>query len=173
MIAIKPKIEKILFATDLSENAEHAFTYAAAMAEAFGARVTVLHVIGKMPPNAELLLVSFLGYRDADELGEKSEAELIEALKNRIERFCAETGDQMPECRFALDEVLVEPGEAAERILHHVGTGRYDALVLGSSGRGLVREAIMGGTSRKVISSSPIPVFVIPMRSVKPAYERD
>lgn len=46
----KPKIEKILFATDLSENAEHAFTYAAAMAEAFEARITVLHVIEKLPP---------------------------------------------------------------------------------------------------------------------------
>ena len=168
MMAIKPKIEKILFATDLSENAEQAFTYAAAMAEAFGARVTVLHVIGKIPPNAELLLVSFLGYRDADELREKSEAELIPALKNRIERFCTETGEQMPECRFDLDDVIVESGKASELILHHAGSGRYDALVMGSRGHGLVREALTGGTSRRVVLSSPIPVFVIPMPRVDP-----
>lgn len=159
----KPKIEKILFATDLSENAEHAFTYAAAMAEAFEARITVLHVIEKLPPNAELLLVSFLGYRDKDELRQKSEEELIVALKERLKRFCTQTSDRMAECSFALDDVIVESGRASERILHHAGTGRYDALVLGSRGHGLVREALTGGTSRKVILSSPIPVFVIPM----------
>lgn len=163
MMAIKPKIGEILFATDLSECAEHAFTYAAAMAEAFDARITVLHVIGKMPPNAELLLVSFLGYLDANKLRQKSEAELIVALKERLKRFCAETSDRIVECRFALDDVIVESGRASERILHHASTGRYDALVLGSRGHGLVREALTGGTSRKVVLSSPIPVFVIPM----------
>lgn len=167
-MGVKPRIEKILFATDLSENAEHAFAYAAAMAEAFDARITVLHVVGKMPPNAELLLVSFLGYRDADELRQKSEAELITALKGRIERFCTETGDHMPECRFTLDEVIVESGKASERILHHAGSGRYDALVLGSRGHGLVREALTGATSRKVVQASPMPVFVIPMPRVGP-----
>lgn len=104
-MVIKPKIEKILFATDLSENAEYAFSYAAAMAEAFGARVGVLHVIEKLPPNAELLLVSFLGYRNAHELRQKSQAELIVALKNRIERFCAEVGDHIPTCRLSFHEV--------------------------------------------------------------------
>jgi len=63
----------------------------------------------------------------------------------------------------------VEPGKAADRIGHHSATGAYDALVMGSRGHGLVKEALMGGTSRKVIQDCPIPVFVIPMAPKQPA----
>jgi len=161
---LKPRIENILFATDLSPNAESAFGYAAGLADAYDAQVTVLHVIEKLPPNAELLLVTFLGYRDIDELRRKSEAELIGHIKARIEQFCAEAADQLPACRFILRNVMVEPGKAVERILHHVATGLYDILVMGSRGHGLVKEALMGGTSRKVVLACPIPVFIIPMR---------
>ena len=49
----KPQIKRILFATDLSENANRAYGYAASMAEAHGASVTILHVLEKMPPKAD------------------------------------------------------------------------------------------------------------------------
>ncbi|RJQ66449.1 MAG: universal stress protein [Desulfobacteraceae bacterium] len=168
----KPRIENILFATDLSENSELAFSYAASLAEAYGARVTILYVMEKLTPNAELLLASYLGY-DVEELRRNSEIDLTVQIKMRIEQFCAEAADQLPACRFILHEVLVEPGKPIERILHHAGTGRYDALVMGSRGQGLVKESLMGGTSRKVVVSSPIPVFVISMKVADPETERD
>jgi nucleotide-binding universal stress UspA family protein len=159
---IKPEIKNILFATDLSQNSEHAFAYAAAMAEAFGARVTILHILEKLRPNAELLTATILGYSDTEELRRNSETELTARIKEHIERFCAAAADRLPQCRFLLKETLVEPGNAAESILRHAASGRYDALVMGSRGHGLVQEALMGGTSRKVVMNSPIPVFVVP-----------
>jgi nucleotide-binding universal stress UspA family protein len=161
---LKPRIDNILFATDLSPNAEQAFGYVAGLAEAFDAQVTILHVIEKLPPNAELLLASFLGYGDIDELRRESRVGLIGRIKERIERFCAHAADQLPACRYVLHAVKVEPGKAAERILHHVETGAYDVLVMGSRGHGLVKEALMGGTSRKVVLACAIPVLVVPMR---------
>ncbi len=161
---IKPKIQTILFATDLSENARHAFAYAAGMADAYNADITVLHVIEKLPPKAELFLVAILGMNDTDELREKSQSDLILKIKEHIGHFCAEMAERMPECRFSPNAVLVEPGNAADRILHHAGTGSYDALVIGTHGHGIIHETMMGGTSRKVVLESPIPVFVIPMR---------
>jgi len=65
--------------------------------------------------------------------------------------------------------VIVDPGKAADRILQYAVSGTYDALVPGSCGHGLVKEALLGGTSRKVIQDSPIPVFVIPMAPKEPA----
>ena len=161
----KPHIDNILFATDLSENANRALGYAVSLAHAYAARVTILHVVEKLPPNAELLLVSYLGYRDLDELRQKNEAEIIRRIEGRIKWFCAETIQQVPECRFMLHEVIAEPGKAAERILHHVGTGVYDILVIGTRGHGVVQDALMGGTSRRVVRESPIPVFTIPVVS--------
>jgi|APLow6443716910_1056828.scaffolds.fasta_scaffold346325_1 nucleotide-binding universal stress UspA family protein len=163
MMIQKPKISHILFATDLSENANRAFDYAVSLAESCNAAVTVIHVFEKLPPNTDPILVAFLGYRDVDELREKSEANLIERIKTTIEQFCAQTSEQIPTCSLIFREVLVETGNPAERILHHAGTGNYDILVMGNRGLGLIQATLMGSISRKVLQSSPIPVLVVPM----------
>jgi len=41
-----PEIRKILYATDLSENARHAFGYAVSLANRYGAGITIMHVLG-------------------------------------------------------------------------------------------------------------------------------
>ncbi len=159
-----PGIKKILFATDLSENARQAMEYAMSMAEAYGGRITVLHVFEKVPPNAELLFAAFLGYEDIDEFRKKSEEEIIEQIKTRIEQFCTEAVGQMaPECILIFENVMVEKGKAVERIIHHTGTGNHDILVIGSRGLGLIQETFMGGTSRKVLHECRIPVLVVPL----------
>ena len=40
-----PEIKKILYTTDLSKNARHAFSYAASIANRYDAGVTILHVL--------------------------------------------------------------------------------------------------------------------------------
>ncbi|MCJ8501345.1 universal stress protein [Desulfatitalea alkaliphila] len=158
-----PRIAKILFATDLSLNAERAFAYALSLADAYGAEVTVLHVFGKLPPNADLLLVSFLGYGSIEEMHAKSRGQLMERTRERITRFCAEAAGVTSTCRVMRDRVIVETGKASERILHHAHSGGYDILVMGTRGHGLIQEALLGGTSRKVIQDCAIPVFLVPM----------
>jgi nucleotide-binding universal stress UspA family protein len=160
-----PKIEKILFTTDLSQNAEHAFGYAAGMAVANSAQVTTLYVIDKMTPNAELLLATMLGYGSTDEFRRNSEIDLIARIKAYISEFCVKAADAVPACAMILGQVLVEPGKVTERILYHAGTGTYDVVVMGSRGHGIVKEALLGGTSRKVATHSPIPVLIVPMRA--------
>jgi nucleotide-binding universal stress UspA family protein len=160
----QPQIRRILFTTDLSENADQAFAYAVSLADAYKADVTVLHVFGKLPPNADLLLVSFLGYGSVDELHKKSEAQVMDRIKERIARHCGEAAVRTPACRFKLDDVIVETGKASERILNHAHSGAFDALVMGSRGHGLVQEVLIGGTSRKVLRDCRIPVLIVPMR---------
>ena len=159
----QPKIAGILFATDLSENANRALGYAVSIANAYNAGLTVLHVFSKLPPNADLLLVSLLGYASIEELRQKSESQLKERIRSRLEQFCGEIAKSMPACRFLLRKVIVETGDAKERILHHARTGGYDALVMGSRGHGLIQEILLGGTFRKVLRDCPIPVFVVPI----------
>lgn len=163
MMIQKPKISHILFATDLSENANRAFNYAVSLAESYNADVTVIHVFEKLHPNTDLILVAFLGYRDADELREKSEADLIDRIKTAIERFCKQAGEKIPTCPLIFREVLVETGNPADRIMHHAGTGKYDILVMGNRGLGLIQATLMGSISRKVLQGSPIPVLIVPM----------
>ena len=43
------QINKILYATDLSESAVHAFSYAVSLANMYGAGITILHVLAEIP----------------------------------------------------------------------------------------------------------------------------
>jgi nucleotide-binding universal stress UspA family protein len=159
----KPKIAEILLATDLSKNADRAVEYAASLAEAYNAGITVLHVIEKVPPNAEMLMTAILGYENIDEYRQKSEEELIGQVKKYLEQFCADIADQLAmECRLIFKNIFVESGNVADRIIHHTQTGGFDVLVMGTRGLGLIREALMGGTSRKVLHECRIPVLMIP-----------
>lgn len=64
----KPELNRILFATDFSENADRAFGCAASLADAHNAVVTVLHVLEEIPPKAELMIRLFDGYESGEEL---------------------------------------------------------------------------------------------------------
>ena len=163
MMIQKPKISHILFATDLSDNANRAFDYAISLAESYNAAITVIHVFEKLPPNTDPILVAFLGYRDVDELREKSETNLIDRIKTTIEQFCAQAAEQIPTCSLIFREVIVETGNPADRILYHAGIGNYDILVMGNRGLGLIQATLMGSISRKVLQGSPIPVLIVPM----------
>ena len=139
MIFKKPPILEILLATDLSENAKRAMEYATSLAQAYNARITVFHVIEKVPPNAEMLMTAILGYDNIDEYRQKSEKELIGRVKGYLEEFCSTVADQMAtDCRLIFKNIFVEPGNAAERILYHTKTGLYDVLVMGTRGLGML-----------------------------------
>lgn len=158
----KPDIKRILFATDLSENAGRAFGYAASMADAHGATVTILHVLEKIPPKAELMVILFEGYESREDLQKKTEAEILDQTKSFLERYCAAFEGKFPACPLMVDAVVVETGEPAQRILHHAHHGGYDAVVMGSRGFGIIQGIWMGSTSRGVLSRSRIPVFIVP-----------
>ena len=55
-----PEIKKILYATDLSENARYAFGYAVSLANRYGAGITILHVM-ESSLGSESLMTKFIG----------------------------------------------------------------------------------------------------------------
>jgi len=156
------KISKILFATDLSPNSDLAYKYAVMLADLSGAEITVLHVLADLPPNAELLLTAMLGYGSRDELKKKSKQEIIASLKAYLQDFCSEIISQIPFCRVMVDSIIVEEGNPVDTILHHISRSKCDLVVMGSRGHGLIKEALIGSTSRKVLKHSPRPVLIVP-----------
>jgi nucleotide-binding universal stress UspA family protein len=61
-----------------------------------------------------------------------------------------------------VDRVAVEAGRPVDRILDHIHQGRYDLVIMGSHGHGIIKEALIGSTSRKVLKHSPKPVLIVP-----------
>ena len=73
MIPEIKKVERILYATDLSENAGYAFAHAVLMANCYGARITILHVLEDLPPNALLIMDAYHGRDEWEELQRSSQ----------------------------------------------------------------------------------------------------
>ena len=52
-----PKIQNVLYATDLSKNSAYAFRYAVNTARKHDAKIHILHVIESLSPQAEALML--------------------------------------------------------------------------------------------------------------------
>ncbi len=158
----KPDIKHILLATDLSENAERAFGYAASLADACDASVTVLHVLEEIPPKAELMVMLFEGLEREAEIRKRDEAEILGRVERFVERYCDAFKERFPACRLFVKSVVVEKGDPVKRILRNAYRDGYDVLVMGARGFGFVRGILMGSTSQAVVRQCRIPVLVVP-----------
>jgi nucleotide-binding universal stress UspA family protein len=155
-----PEIKKILYTTDLSENARYAFSYAMSLANQYGAGITILHVL-ESSPSSESLVTNVIGKERWNELRKDNEQEVVNTIKQRLENFCEEVTREVPECPFITDEIIVKIGNPADEILNLVESRDYDLVVMGAHGHGFLGSAMMGSISRRVVRHSKQPVLVI------------
>ncbi len=157
-----PEIAKILYATDLSKNSLYAFGYAVQIARQFGARITVLHVAEPVPGT--------MGNWVKEKMEEDELTLSVETIRGHLERFC-EVMDRDRTCIELVSNILVRVGQPAEEILGAVREEGSDIVVLGTHGKGFLKNAILGSVSRKVLDRSSKPVFVIPLPADKVSWE--
>ena len=156
-----PQIKSILYATDLSENARYAYRYAASLAQQYEARITILHVIENLTAEAYLQIHGYVGEQRWKELEADKQADFVSRIQGRLSNFCDEISSDMDACTFQVEKILVKEGIAAEEILHQAELNDADAIVMGTRGYGMFRDALMGGTARRVVRRSKIPVMVV------------
>ncbi len=156
-----PEIKKILFATDLSENARFAFGYAASLANRYGAQIVILHAIEGIPPQMHLQLEDLLGLEKWQELQQTRKNEVVEILAGKIREFCAETAAADASCPFDVADIKVRKGHPVEEIIAESIASDYDVIVMGTHGHGILAGAMMGSTAMRVVRRSHVPVMVI------------
>ena len=156
-----PEINKILYVTDLSENSRHAFAYAASIANRYGAGVTVLHVMEEIPTQVSMQIEFYLGDDDWYKIRNGNKQELIDTIKSRLNKFCEEASNELTECPFITDETVVEQGFPSNVILDYARKGNFDLIVMGTHGHSAFVDAMMGGTTRRVLRLSRIPVLAV------------
>ena len=158
---IIPEIKKILYATDLSENARHAFSYAMSMANRYGAGITILHVLQEASPYRDSLIVNILGEEKWASLRKENEQKVLDILKGRLEKFCEDASKELPACPFITDEIVVKIGNPADEILGELERNNCDVVIMGAHGHGVIGEAFLGSVSRRVLRRSHKPVIVV------------
>jgi nucleotide-binding universal stress UspA family protein len=133
----------VLFPTDFSDNAEHAFSYVEKIAECGAKRVTLLHV------------------QDSVQIGRHLRERLEEFNRidtERLERFKAELEKR------GVKSVRIEIpyGSPKKEIIDRTRRGDVSLVVMGSQGRGYIGELFLGSVSHAVARHSEVPVLLVP-----------
>ena len=156
-----PEIKKIFYATDLSENARHSFGYAASLANSYGAGITILHVLEDVSAYQDSLVINVIGEQKWDELRKNKEQVVLDTIRERLEKFCEDVSRELPACPFITDDIIVKIGNPVEEILQEVDASGCDIVVMGTRGHGIMADAMMGSTSRRVLRRCKKPVLVV------------
>jgi len=162
-----PQIKKILYATDLSKNSNYAFFYAVDMAKRHNAKIVILHSVA----HVRYLYSEGAPDRVGEILRDAKKEELVEDLeeiKKSIQEFCkrAETHIGEP-CAGLVSKILVPLGHPVEEILNAADEESCDAIVLGTHGKGFLRQTFLGSVAGSVLERTRKPVFIIPLPSEK------
>lgn len=156
-----PDIKNILYATDLSDNAIHAFSYAATIANRFGAKISIVHVFEELSYNFNALVSQILGEDKWAAVQIQNIQKVRDTIAERLDAFCGQMTTELKACPFIVDRVIVERGVPFETILHQAEKLNSDLIVMGTHGHGIVGGAMMGSTARRVVRRSTLPVMTI------------
>ena len=163
------EVNKILYATDLSKTAVHAYAYAASLAGLYCAGITILHVLTEFPGEnfvtnmidsatwKEIKLRNFDDARD-QLIGKRREGV---AIKEALRTFSEEVKNACSGQAVAADEILIKAGTPAELIVETANEKNCDLIVMGTHGHGAITDALIGSTAKLVVRRSTIPVLVV------------
>jgi nucleotide-binding universal stress UspA family protein len=136
-------LRHILFPTDFSAPAERALDYVIALGQKGSARVTLIHALDVpggdvFPPNYQELAVS----KARDNLA-KWQQRLQEAGQPQV-------------------DAVFNPGHPIPAILEVLRTQDISLIMLGSQGKGFIKEIFLGSVAHAVARLAPVPVLLIP-----------
>ena len=155
-----PQIKKILFATDLSKNSAYAFFYAVHMAKRDEAKIVIMHAVEPIAP----MLVNFEDFKH--QVAKDRWEETVKKFKERIQDISVKVDTQMGISSVDLvSDILIRLGNPVEEILKVVEEEDCDVIVLGTHGKGLFKQTLLGSVSSSVLIRTQKPVFVIPLPS--------
>ena len=161
---MRPSIGKILYATDMSENSRQAFYYTASLADKYSAEIVTLHVFELLSTSTQLQISGYLGAENWEKIQKENEKALMDQIRTSLMAFCEEASVELDACPIQESNVLVRKGIAMEKILETADEVDADLIVMGTHGYGAVKDALMGGTVRRVLRRSDRPVLVVPSR---------
>ncbi len=174
MLVPNVEITKILFATDLSENARHAFAYAISLANLYEAQLVILHVQSDdTDTEVEEKLIQHAGKNNLEEIkkqsledardiliGKKKQSETIRRVLNHFYHGAIE---HMGSQEGLNDEILINSGDPVDEIINQASEKNCDLIVIGSHGHNSISDKMIGSTAEQVLRKSRTPVLMVRM----------
>jgi nucleotide-binding universal stress UspA family protein len=156
-----PKIKRILYATDLSENARYAFGYAADLAQKYNAQITIISVLESFSPVSENRIKDMMGTEKWEHLKSKYSNTSAEKIKERVSDFCKEMDKKIDSCNLMVDDIRVPKGIPHVQILKTAKDIKADMIVMGTHGHNILQDSLIGNTAKRIVKDSQMPVVII------------
>ncbi|MBF7096041.1 universal stress protein [Alkalibacter mobilis] len=135
----------VLFPTDFSKNADLAFDYLLEMVGSGVKNVTLMHVQdkGQLSPN---MVGNLEDFNEVDrERIENMQSKLMDAGVNHV-------------------NVVIKYGSPSDEIIDYADENEINMIVMGSQGRGFVKELFLGSVSHSVARNANCSVLLIPAK---------
>jgi len=136
-------IKKILVPLDDSQNSQRGLDQAIYLARQCGATLTGISVIDHLPVS---------GIHNVNSWRKN----WIKQAKSRL----AKARRHAAHSEVDLNEKIAY-GYAGNEIAEHARKNKFDLIVIGSRGRGIVKETFLGSTSHYVVQKSKVPIVVV------------
>lgn len=141
------KLNRILVPLDFSSISRQAVRYAVPLAEKFGARIVLLHVIERA--------------RYAVEYGCQT-LDTRKAVRFAKDNLNKAADDLVPEELLAL--TMVRTGAPYREIISVAASLNVDLIVITTHGYTGLKHALLGSTAERVVRHAPCPVFTVRKR---------
>jgi nucleotide-binding universal stress UspA family protein len=161
--AMIPKIEKILYATDLSPNSAYAFRYVSNSAKKHNARIVILHVFEGLSQTAQMLVNTYLDEMYQERVFKEKIEYTMERIRKRLKMFCEKEFKDDTKCADMVESIEISEGFPADEILRKADEFNCDMIAMGTHGKGTIKHAFLGSTARRVLRRVRKPVFIIPL----------
>ena len=158
-----PQIKRILCATDLSDNSAYVLRYAMNSAKKHDAGIIFLYVLEPLSTAANAITLPFLNAAQEKKISEERIAYVKDRIKKQLKIFCEKELKTDPECAGRAESIELCEGFPAEMILRKAEELNCDAIVMGTHGKGFIRNTFLGSTSKRVLRRTRKPVFIIPL----------
>ncbi len=142
---------KILAAIDFSEATESILARTVALAGPLGAEIWLIHVAEPDP--------DFVGFAAGPQFRRDMVAQDLHREHAALEEMAAGVREGGIPCT-----PLLIQGPTVEKILAEADKLAVDLIVMGSHGKGAVKQMLFGSVSQGVLQGTRVPVMVVPTR---------
>lgn len=158
-----PQVNEILFATDLSKNADNALRYALIMAKVHAAKVHVLHVTEPLSQDAIVTMKMFMQDDASRETALRDRnASVKEMLKANQKEFAKSLKPEESAAYNNIASVELVSGHPAEAILEYAKKQNCDLIVMATHEHGN-GHTFLGTVAKRVLRRTSVATLIVPM----------
>jgi nucleotide-binding universal stress UspA family protein len=138
---------KILLAVDGSSYTKQAVAYLITHFDMLGrdSAVTLINVHSPIPPHA----ASHLGREAVQQYYKEESEKAMKGARSALKKAGVTTAD------------VAKVGDPGDEISAAAAKGKFDLVIMGSHGRGLFKNLVMGSVATKVLAGCTVPVLLV------------